>query len=75
MNIDALSTKLLIKSNTTTVAEHFLSHPNHCHTDMQLISIELIHSSCDSIRKAREPSLIDLARKLEPHGMNKRDES
>ena len=59
----------------TTVAEHFLSHPNHCHTDMQLIPLELIHSSRDSIRKARESFLIDLARTLEPHGMNRRDES
>ena len=63
------------KSKPTTVAEHFLSHPNHCHTDMQLIPLELIHSSRDSIRKARESFLIDLARTLEPHGMNRRDES
>ena len=67
--------KTNIKSKPTTVAEHFLSHPNHCHTDMQLIPIELIHSSRDSIRKARESSLIDLARTLEPHGMNRRDKS
>ena len=47
--------KTKIKSKPTTVAEHFLSHPNHCHTDMQLIPFELIpHSSRDSIRKARE---------------------
>ena len=55
------------KSKPTTVAEHFLSHPNHCHTDMQLIPLELIHSSRDSIRKARESFLIDLAKTLEPH--------
>ena len=42
------------KSKPTTVSEHFLSQPNHCHTDMQLIPLELIHSSRDSIRKARE---------------------
>ena len=59
------------KSKPTTVAEHFLSHPNHCHTDMQLIPLELIHSSRDSIRKARESFLIDLARTLEPPGMNR----
>ena len=40
------------KSKPTTVSEHFLSQPNHCHTDMQLIPLELIHSSRDSIRKA-----------------------
>ena len=67
--------KTNIKSKPTIVAEHFLSHPNHCHTDMQLIPLEIIHSSRDSIRKARESFLIDLARTLEPHGMNRRDES
>ena len=44
-------------------------------SDMQLIPLELIHSSRDSIRKARESFLIDLARTLEPHGMDRRDES
>ena len=67
--------KTNIKSKPTTVAEHFLSHPNHCHTDMQLIPLELIHSSRDSIRKARESFSIDLARTLEPHVMNRRNES
>ena len=56
------------------VSEHFLSQPNHCHTDMQLIPLEVIHSSRDSIRKARESFLIDLAGTLEPHGLNRRDE-
>ena len=41
---------------------------------MQLIPLELIHSSRDSIRKARESLLIDLAGTLEPHGLNRRDE-
>ena len=67
--------KTNIRSKPTTVAEHFLSHPNHCHTEMQLIPLELIDSSLDSIRKARESFLIDIARTLEPHGMNRRDES
>ena len=53
------------KSKPTTVSEHFLSQPNHCHTDMQLIPLELIHSSRDSR---------DLAGTLEPHGLNRRDE-
>ena len=66
--------KTNIKSKPTTVSEHFLSQPNHCHTDMQLIPLELIHSSRDSIRKARESFLIDLAGTLEPHGFNRRDE-
>ena len=47
--------KTNIKSNLSrTVAEHFLSHPNHCYTDMQLILLKLIHSSRDSIRKTRK---------------------
>ena len=52
--------KTNIKSKPTTASEHFLSHPNHHYTDMQLIPLELIHSSRDSIRKARESFLIDL---------------
>ena len=67
--------KTNIRSKPTTVAEHFLSHPNHCHTEMHLIPLELLDSSLDSIRKARESFLIDIARTLEPHGMNRRDES
>ena len=66
--------KTNIKSKPTTVSEHFLSHPNHHYTDMQLIPLELIHSSRDSIRKARESFLIDLAGTLEPHGLNRRDD-
>ena len=30
--------KTNIKSKPTTVSEHFLSHSNHSHTDMQLIT-------------------------------------
>ena len=41
---------------------------------MQLIPLEKIHSSRDSIRKARESHLIDKAMTLEPHGLNRRDE-
>ena len=31
-------TNIYIKSKPTTVSEHFLSHSNHSHTDMQLIT-------------------------------------
>ena len=62
--------KTNITSKPTTFSEHFLSQPNHCHTDMQLIPLEVIHSSRDSIRKARE----SIAGTLEPHGFNRRDE-
>ena len=37
---------------------------------MQLIPLEKIHSSRDSVRKARESYLT-----LEPNGLNRRDES
>ena len=66
--------KTYIKSKPTTVSEHFLSHSNHSHTDMQLIPLEKIHSSRDSVRKARESHLIDKAMTLEPHGLNRRGE-
>ena len=61
--------KTNIKSKPTTVSEHFFSHSNHSHTDMQLIPLEKIHSSRDSVRKARESHLIDKAMTLEPHGL------
>ena len=44
---------------------------------MQLIPLEKIHSSRDSVHKARESHLIDKAMTLEPHaahGLNHRDE-
>ena len=61
------------KSKPTTVSEHFLSHSNHSYTDMQLIPLEKIHSSGDSIRNARESYLIDKAMTVEPHGLSRRD--
>ena len=66
--------KTNIKSKPTTVSEHFLSHSNHSHTDMQLIPLEKIHSSRDSVRKARESHVMDKAMTLEPHGLNRRGE-
>ena len=70
--------KTNIKSKPTSVSEHFLSHSNHSHTDIQLIPLEKIHSSRDSVRKARESPaesrLIDNALTLEPHSLNRRDE-
>ena len=68
------SKKLTLNLVTTTVSEHFLFHSNHSHTDMQLIPLEKIHSSRDSVRKARESHLIDKAMTLEPNGLNRRDE-
>ena len=62
--------KTNIKSKPTTVSEHFLCHSNHSHTDLQLIPLEKVHSSRDSVRKARESHLIDKAMTLEPNGLN-----
>ena len=55
-------------------SEHFLSHSNQSHTDMQLISPGKIDSSRDSVGKARESHLIDKAMTLEPNGLNRCDE-
>ena len=41
---------------------------------MQLIPLQKIHSSGDSVLKARESHLIDKAMTLEPHGLDRRDE-
>ena len=47
---------------------------NHLSTDMELIPLELIHSSRDAIRKAREAYLIERGQTLEPKGIKKREE-
>ena len=60
-------------SRPTAVSEHFLSD-DHTPNDMELIPLELIHSSRDSIRKAREVYLIERGQTLEPKGINKREE-
>lgn len=60
-------------SRPTAVSEHFLSD-DHTPNDMELIPLELIHSSRDAIRKAREAYLIERGQTLEPKGINKREE-
>ena len=57
-----------------TVSEHFLCN-NHNATDKQLIPLELVKSNRDSVRKAREAYLIERGQTLEPHGLNKKDET
>ena len=47
---------------------------SHLPTDMELIPLELMHSSRDAIRKAREAYLIDWGQTLEPKGINRREE-
>ena len=61
-------------SKPTTVSEHFLCN-NHNATDMQLIPLELVKSNRDGVRKAREAYLIERGQTLEPHGLNKKDET
>ena len=62
-------------SRPTAVSEHFLSDDHTCTpNDMELIPLELIHSSRDAIRKAREAYLIERGQILEPKGINKREE-
>ena len=51
----AVETK--IKSKPITVSEHFLSHTYNSRADMQLIPLEKIHSSRDSVPQGRESHL------------------
>ena len=60
-------------SRPTAVSDHFLTE-NHSPADMELIPLEIMHSSRDAIRKAREAYLIDRGQTLEPKGINKREE-
>ena len=58
----------------TAVSDHFIL-PGHSINDIELIPLELIHSNRDSIHKAREAFLISKGKTLEPHGINRRDET
>ena len=49
----------------TTVSDHFHSD-NHSPNDIELIPLELIQSSRDELRKAREAYLIERGQTLEP---------
>ena len=60
-------------SRPTAVSDHFLSDP-HSPNDIELVPLELIHSSRDALRKAREAYLIERGQTLEPKGINKREE-
>ena len=58
----------------TAVSDHF-SLPGHSINNIELIPLELIKSNRDGIRKAREALLISKGKTLEPHGINRRDET
>ena len=55
------------------VSRHFLTS-GHAESHMILIPLEQLHTSRDSIRKAREAFLIHRGKTLEPAGLNRRDE-
>ena len=57
----------------TAVSRHFLTS-DHVEDHMILIPLEQLHTSRDSIRKAREAFLIHRGKTLEPAGLNRRDE-
>ena len=61
-------------SRPTAVSDHFLSD-NRSPNDIELVPLELIHSSRDALRKAREAYLIERGQTLEPKGINKREET
>ena len=53
-------------SRPTAVSDHFL-FDNHLSNDIELIPLELIHSSRDALRKAQEAYLIERrGQNLEP---------
>ena len=61
-------------SKPNTVSERFLTN-DHSAKGITLISLELIKSNRDSVRKAREAYLIERGKTLEPLlGINKKDE-
>ena len=61
-------------SRPTAVSDHFLPD-NHSPNDIELIPLQLIHSSRDALRRARrEAYLIERGQTLEPKGINKREE-
>ena len=62
-----------LSSRPTAVSDHILSD-NHSPTDVELVPLELIHSSSDALRKARKAYFIERGQTLEPKGKNKREE-
>ena len=61
-------------NNPTPVSLHF-NQPGHSINDVHLIPLELMRSTRDSVRKAREAHLINKAKTLHPLGINRRDEA
>ena len=61
-------------SNPTPVSLHF-NQLGHSINDVHIIPLELMRSTRDSVRKAREAHLINKAKTLHPLGINRRDEA
>ena len=59
-------------SRPTAVSDHFLSD-NHSPNDIELIPLELMHSSRDASRKGKEAYPIERDQTLQPIGINKRE--
>ena len=53
----------------------YTTQAGHSINEICLISMKLIRSKCDSVRKAREAHLISKAKTLHPFGINRRDEA
>ena len=57
-------------SRPTAVSDHFLSD-NQSPNDIELVPLELIHSSRDTLLKAREAYLVERGQTLKPKGITK----
>ena len=64
----------ILNHHQPPVSPHF-NQPGHSINDVHLIPLELMHSTRDSVRKAREAHLINKAKTLHPLGINRRDEA
>ena len=62
-------------SNPTPVSALHFNQPGHSVNDVHFIPLELMRSTRDSVRKAREAHLINKAKTLHPLHINRHDEA
>ena len=77
MNTDAIEKAIQRRhiNQPTALSDHF-SLPGHSINNIEHTPLELIKSNRDGIRKAKEVLLKSSKSKtLEPHGINRRDET
>ena len=55
-------------SRPTAVSDHFLSD-NHSPNEIELVPLELMHSSREALRNALETYFIEMGQTLEPNGI------